>query len=180
MSGIAVVKVVPVNPGTKFYFYWLILVIFLSIVVSVAPHNSDGRSYIAPPVVYSPSPHPPQPMYYPQPNYVPPPQYAYPQNVPPQYPYPQYPNNNNNMYGNVPPPQPMVNPMMPPQPQFVPSPYPNQQVMYMPVQQVPQQIIQPVTIVQQRQGYPMVSEIAKTKNGCKISLERTQILIDTI
>jgi uncharacterized protein YxjI len=59
------------------------------------------------------------------------------------------------MYGNVPPPQPMVNPMMPPQPQFVPSPYPNQQVMYMPVQQVPQQIIQPVTIVQQRQGYPM-------------------------
>ncbi len=149
----------------KLEIYFPSLLILLFLVISVAPHNSDGRSYIAPPVVYSPAPNPPQPMYFPQPGYVPPPQYAYPQNVPQQYPYPQYPqypNNNGNVVGNVPPPQPMVNPM--PQPQFVPSPYPNQQVIYMPMQQqIPQQIIQPVTIVQQRQGYPMVSEIAKRK-----------------
>lgn len=151
---IALVKVVPVNLGTsQFYLPRITLLITLLQVMSVAPHSSDGRSYIAPPV-YSPLlPNPPQPMYYPQPNYVPPPQYVFPQSAPPQYPYPQYPNNQNNMIGNVPPPQPMMNPTMP---QFVPSPYPNQQVMYMPVQQMPQQIIQPVTIVQQRQGYPMV------------------------
>jgi len=67
----------------------------------------------------------------------------------------------------------MVNPMPPQQPQqFVPSPYPNQQVVYMPVQQIPQQIIQPVTIIQQRQGYPMVILCFIEKK----SLERTEKL----